>query len=298
MKALELLVSIAPHMTNTAKLSHYVFAPKLQYERADIPMQLYDMSFYPVAWAQYTPELVRPPEGSDLIDDWYLLWGIAKRLGLSLNYRGQAIDMEKTPTSDDIIEVRAKGWLVPLDEIKKHPSGKIFDIAQYVQPRRPEATGKFDPMPDDVAAALAEVAAEPMPARGAAGSEFTHLLQARRIRESNNSTSVTMKAVKKRMPYNWAALNPADLQALQLADGAKVTIASEHGSVPAVTKADETVREGVLVLNHGWGGLPDELPFEEAGSNVNLLISTERHIEPINAMVRMSAIPVRISLRD
>jgi anaerobic selenocysteine-containing dehydrogenase len=299
LKALDLFVSISPHMTASARLSDYVFAPKLQYERADMPMILYDMSFYPVAWGQYTPELVRPPAGSDLIDDWYLLWGLAKRLGLPLQFGSQPIDMETRPTTDDLIEIRSRGSIVPLDEIKKYPSGKIFDIEQYVQPARPEAAGRFDVMPDDVADVLEAVAAEPVPARAAPAQGFSHLLQVRRVRETNNSSSVMLDAVKKRMPYNWAAMNPGDLEAMQLAEGAKVTITSDHGSVPAVVKADHTVREGVLVMTHGWGGLPgDRGGYEAVGANVNLLISTERDIEPINAMVRMSAIPVNIALRE
>jgi anaerobic selenocysteine-containing dehydrogenase len=297
--ALDLLVTIGPHMNASARLSHYIFAPKLQYERADIPMLIYDMSFYPVAWGQYTPGIVAPPPGSQLIDDWYLFWGLAKRLGLQLDYRGVAIDMETPPSTDDLIAIRTAGSLVPLDEIKRFPGGHIFDVETRVEAGRPEAgDNKFDPMPDDVAAVLAEVAAEPIPARAASAFGFTHLLQVRRVRESNNSTSVGLDAVRKRMPYNWASLHPGDLSALQLADGARVTISSDHGSIPAVVKSDLSVREGVLVMTHGWGGLPgDKQGYEQAGANVNLLISNERNLEPINAMVRMSAIPVNISAR-
>lgn len=299
MKALDLFVTIGPHMNNSARLSHYVFAPKLQYERADLPMLIYDMSFYPVAWGQYTPGVVAPPPGSELIDDWYLFWGLAKRLGLPLDYRGVPIDMVTAPTTDDLIAIRTAGSLVPLDEIKRYPGGHIFDVDVRVSPARPEAAdNRFDAMPDDVAAVLAEVAAEPPPARTASAFGFTHLLQVRRVRESNNSTSVGLDAVKKRMPYNWAAMNPGDVAAMQLSDGAKVTITSDHGAIPAVVKTDEAVREGVLVMTHGWGGLPgDAAGYEQAGANVNLLISSERHVEPINAMVRMSAIPVNIATR-
>jgi anaerobic selenocysteine-containing dehydrogenase len=299
MEALELLVSILPHMGNTARLSDYVFAPKLQYERADLPMLLTGMSFYPVAWGQYTPGVVRPPAGSDLIDDWYLYWGLAKRLGLPLRYRGQPLDMENTPTTDTFISLRTEGSVVPLDEIKAYPGGKIFDLTKHVRPGRPEADGRFDVLPDDVAAVLAAVAAEPAVPSRLADDGFTHRLQVRRIRESNNSTSVALHATKKRMPYNWAAMNPGDLQALQLTDGAKVHISSDHGSVPAIVKADHAVRTGVVVMTHGFGGLPDDqAAYEQVGANVNLLISTERNVEPINAMVRMSAIPVSIVRRN
>src|SRR3546814_3269932 len=38
LRSLELLVSIDPFMTPTARLSHYILPPKLSYERADLPI--------------------------------------------------------------------------------------------------------------------------------------------------------------------------------------------------------------------------------------------------------------------
>ena len=47
-------------------------------------------------------------------------------------------------------------------------------------------------------------------------------------------------------------------------------------------------------MTHGWGGLPDETDYSRDGSNTGLLISTDRNLETINAMPRMSAVPVNI----
>ena len=71
-------------------------------------------------------------------------------------------------------------------------------------------------------------------------------------------------------------------------------IRSEHGSIAAVVRPDDSIRPGVVSMTHAWGGLPGE-EGQEPGVNVNLLISTEQHVEPINAMVRMTAIPVAIT---
>jgi hypothetical protein len=66
-----------------------------------------------------------------------------------------------------------------------------------------------------------------------------------------------------------------------------------------VVASDPTVRAGVVSMTHGWGGLPDETVYERDGSNTGLLISTDRNLEPINAMPRMSAIPVNsVAWRD
>jgi hypothetical protein len=48
-------------------------------------------------------------------------------------------------------------------------------------------------------------------------------------------------------------------------------------------------------MSHGWSGPPDESArYEDVGSSTSRLVSTEVHLDPINAMPRMSAIPVRI----
>jgi hypothetical protein len=48
-------------------------------------------------------------------------------------------------------------------------------------------------------------------------------------------------------------------------------------------------------MSHCWGGLPDDLePYEKVGANTGLLVSLDRDCEAINAMPRMSTIPVRI----
>ena len=51
----------------------------------------------------------------------------------------------------------------------------------------------------------------------------------------------------------------------------------------------------MLSMTHGFGALPDEnRSHEEVGSSVNQLISTDKNLDSIMAMVRMSAIPVNI----
>lgn len=52
-------------------------------------------------------------------------------------------------------------------------------------------------------------------------------------------------------------------------------------------------------MNHGWGGLPSErLDYLTKGSSVNMLISSRHHVEEINAMPRMSGIPVNVTLLE
>ena len=63
----------------------------------------------------------------------------------------------------------------------------------------------------------------------------------------------------------------------------------------AIVRGDASLRPGVVSLSHGWGGVVgDDSDPREVGSNVNPLISDHRNVEIINAMPRMTAIPVNI----
>ena len=300
-KALKLRVSIDPFMSNSARLADYIIPPLMQYERADLPVSAYGFAFFPAPWVGYSPALLKPPKDSDLIDEWYFFWGLAKRLGKTLRFNGTDLDMTTAPTTDQLLSLRAQHPLAPLDEIKKHPSGRIYDEARtVVQPPRAEATATFDVIPDDVAKELGEIVAKakqvaPELGHLSNGERFTHLLSTRRMRNFYNSIGMYLSATRKRDPYNPAYMNPADLAAMGLSDGDQVEIVSDHARITGIVEADDTVRSGVVSMAVAWGGLPGEkLDPATSGASTNMLISTDRDTEPLNAMPRMSAIPVNI----
>lgn len=298
-EALDLRVSIDPYMSNTVRLADYVIPPRMQYERADLPVSAYGFAFFPESWVGYAPAILNAPEGSDVMEEWYFFWAIAKRLGKSLTFCGVTLDRDTPPTTDELLAIRCQHPLAPLEEIKRHPSGKVFAEAQtIVQPPRPEATATFDLMPDDVREEVAELAAElGMQARARqTEQQFTHLLSTRRMRNFYNSIGMYLSGTRKRNPYNPAYLNPADLAELGLANGDRVAITSDHASIEAIVEGDPAVRPGVISMAVAWGGLPGEnLDPSQHGSSTNMLISTDRNVDPLNAMPRMSAIPVNIT---
>lgn len=293
-KSLELLVSIDPHMSTTARLSHYVIAPRLGYERPDIPFLL--DSGYPEPFSQYTQAIIEPPADSDVMEDWYFFWGVAKRMGLALEYEGTPLDMDTPPTTEALLELAAGNAQVPLAEIRRHPRGAVFDLPeQLVEPGQNDA--RFDIMPADVREELGEVAAERTHhgAYVSHGKTFSHLLAVRRLRDVKNTSWHKVPELHRRVPFNHAFMNPQDMTEHGLNDGDTVSIVSDHGRIPAIVKADATLRDGVVSMAHGFGELTeDKAAYEAAGANTNLLISNTTHVEAINAMPRMSAIPVNI----
>jgi anaerobic selenocysteine-containing dehydrogenase len=277
-------------MTVTAAEAHYILPPRMQYERADLPLLIPGYPLQPENWLQFTPPVLPLPAGSDLAEDWYVYWAIAKRLGRTIKYAGTDLDMQKAPTTEQLLALRMKGARVSFEELTHQASGTIFaNDAWRVLPARPDATAKFDVMPADVAQEMAAFRAAP-PLRN---KSYPFLLSSRRIRDSFNSNGMQLSKVRARNPSNALRVHPDDLAALQLSSGDQISIASEYGRIVAQVKADATMRPGVVSMAHCLGGLPGAPSVD--GENVNLLIDTTRRVESINAMPRMSAIPVRLA---
>jgi anaerobic selenocysteine-containing dehydrogenase len=294
--SLDLLITIDVAMTDTARLAHYIFPPKMMYERADIPISYKGFPIYADSWSQYAAPIVKPPAGSEVVDDWYIYWSIAQRLGLRLIYDDKvALDAAEPPTTEELLEIRLRGCRTSLEELKKYPSGKIFESPAFrVEPATPGANALFDIMPEDVAKECREYlkSRSGLGLAGEDGQERTHLLATRRMRDVCNTVGTNMPSVLRRTPYNPAYLNPQDLDIIGVQAGDRIEITSEHGHIEAVAQSDDRLRPGVLSIAHCWGSLPglDTGP----GVSVQSLISIRTDVEPINAMPRMSAIPVSI----
>ncbi|WP_426387856.1 molybdopterin-containing oxidoreductase family protein [Sphingobium sp. R-21] len=298
--SLDLLVCVDPWPTPTTGFAHYILPPVMQYERADLPMYLPGFANWAGAWSQYTPPIISRPQGSDLVEDWYVFWDLARRLGRTITYNGvRPLNMETPPTTDELLDLVLHGAPHSLDALKANPHGFHADIEQEtVLPADPDSAGFFEPMPPDVAAELRRFLDE----GGAPGAwrrdgrTFTHLLSTRRMRDLFNSNGRFVSTVRKRTPYNPAFLHPDEFAPLGLSPGDKVEIESAHGRVIAIVETDAELRRGVIALAHGWGDAPcSNAGVEQIGTPVNRLIDTDHNHEAVNAMPHMSAVPVNIT---
>jgi anaerobic selenocysteine-containing dehydrogenase len=292
LRSLELLVVIDPHLTPTAAEAHYVFTPKLQYERDDLPLTL-GRPLYPDAWTQFAPAAIEPPAGSDVLDDWVVFYELARRMQLPLQYGGKPLDMDRTPGTHELLALGLEGSCVTMDEIQQQP-GAIWDrreMTSLVQPGRAQA-GRFAVAPPDIVEELTALAAEPQ-AGAAAEGEF-HLI-VRRMRDLNGSMGMDNAAIRRRNPTNPLHMHPADLARLGFAAGQAVRVCAQAGEIVGIVKADTTLRVGVVAMSHNWGRADnDEGSVAQHGASTNRLVNNARVFERINAMPRMSAIPVAI----
>ena len=254
-RSLDLLVTIDPRMTATARLAHYILPPKILFEHADMTYAL-EMTNLSYPYAQYTPALVPPPPGSQLCDEGYIPWALAKRLGKTLTFDGIDLDMNTAPTDDDYLALLARRGNVPFEELKKTAQdGRVYDVpARHVEPASPNA-GRFDVFPDDVAAELGTVLAMSSAiGENGSNSDFGFRLIPRRIRETCNTSYHELESTRRHAPYNPLSVHPDDLSDLGMNDGDWVELVSEHDRIPAILKADDTLKPGVVSMTHGYGG--------------------------------------------
>lgn len=290
LRSLELLVVVDPFMTPTGRLADYVIPPRMSFERADLPITL----GYPLharGWIQYTPAVVPPPEG-EIVDEWYVFWSIARRMGLQLDYAGVPLDMEVPPTTDQLLETGMRGARISFEQLVNLPDRIAVDPGGpgLVKEARADATGRFQLDGQGVLEELDEVIQE------RAGSPGAFRLISRRMRDVNGSICMQATGVRQRNPVNPLSMHPDDMAALTLSPGEPVEVASADGRIRAIVEPDPSLRRQVVSLSHNWGGLePDPDDYQEIGSSSNALIRPGRNYEALNAMPHMTAIPVHVA---
>ena len=82
--ALELLVVVDPQVSATARLAHYVIGPRFGFETPAITfgnegITTYGLSIgYQEPYAQYQPQLIEPPPGSEVLEDWRFFYELGR----------------------------------------------------------------------------------------------------------------------------------------------------------------------------------------------------------------------------
>ena len=311
MKALELNVTLDIKMSATAKVADYVIAPRLSLEVSSITFPTESLTpyamGYPAPYGQYTPAIVDPPAGSDLVEEWEFFYGLAERMklpltlapsyswGPDLEHVKTTLDFSRKPSSDEVLEILTRGSRITLAEVKRHPEGKIFeDPTAVVEPRDPSCTAHLELADATMLGELAEIARESIES----DTEYPYRLVSRRLPDVHNSAGRDIAKLVRKYNYNPAFMNPFDLETLGLVSGDVVEITSDHDTILGVVEPEAEIRRGVVSMPHCFGDLPtheNDLKIRELGSNTGRLSSVERDFDPYTGIPRMSAIPVQVA---
>ncbi len=307
LESLELLVVVDPQVSATARLAHYVIGPKFGFETPAMSfgnegITTYGLSIgYQEPYAQYQPQLVEPPEGAEVLEDWRIFYELARHMGLQLAWRGRPFDMSNLPTTDELLEQFVRRSRVPLEEIRRHPHGHLYpDPQPFAEPREEGWPHRLELGHPTMLAELAEVAHElaaapavrdSVPAATPTGA-LELLLVSRREHAVYNSVAHHLPALRRRRPFNPAYVNPADAQRLGAGDGSTIAIETAVGSITAVLQCAPDVREGVVSIAHGF----EAQDGTGQGASTAALVDDASDFEPLSGLPRMSAIPVRVRL--
>jgi len=313
LESLDLLVQFDPWMSSTAKLAHYVIAPTLSLEVPGITNYVDMLPAYapgyglPKPWAQYTPAIVDPPRGSDVIPEWEFFYGLAQRMGLALEVRpvdfngptGATIPiaMDVKPTADELLAVLTAKGRVPLEDVKRHPHGAVFEEpASYVLPKMDGWEARLELANELMMRDLREMSARPTGDLASwADDRYPFRLVGRRMHAHYNSGGMTAPRLRAKEPTNPAYLHPDDLRELGLASGDVAEISSARATILGVVAADESIRRGLVAMSHAWGDV-EELDEEvrSIGGNTSRLVDVTDQWDPYSGQPVMSNVPVAI----
>ncbi|CAM4197966.1 Anaerobic selenocysteine-containing dehydrogenase [Novosphingobium lubricantis] len=317
LSSLDLLVAIDVEMSNTARMADYVIPDRMALETPACSQFSESMKYYGIwtggyemPYAQYAAPVVAPPAGSDTIESWEFFYELARRLGKQIVYYGNAagtgqhwdkppvpftLPLDRRPTTEEMFEAMCAGSRVPLEEVKQHIHGKVYDeLDIIVLPRAADCDAMLQLGDPTMMAELAAV----FERRGDTANpsaDFPLMLIPRRANDMMNSIGRTNPKLAARRTHNPAYLNPADLERFGLASGDVISIRSEHGEIKGVAEAEPRLRPGTLSMSHCFGTNPDEAddPLGQGGCTSRLM-DANAAFDPVFGQPRMGAIPVRV----
>jgi anaerobic selenocysteine-containing dehydrogenase len=315
MEKLELLVTLDVAMSLTSQMADYVIATKMTLETPGMTQRAEALKYYTSAigfsapYAQYSPRIVAPPPGSDVIEEWQFFHGLARRLSLDLSlavYYGFGAFMEAPPvrielrpddrtTTEELYEQMCATARIPFEEVRRHPHGMIFPADDLVQQADHDCSDRLDLANGHMMEELGQVLCHDF--AGELGDRaYPFRLVPRRSNYFVNSSGVRLARLHKGKPYNPAFMHPDDLAELGLAPGERVTISARHDSIPSFVEPDPSLRRKVVAMHHGFGGMVGEdHRVAEIGSNPCRLVPNDSEYDWITGIPRMGNIPIRVT---
>ncbi len=315
LQALDLFVQVDAFPSASVQFADYVIAPKLPLEMPGMTARFETLALFApgIGWsrphAQYTAAIVDPPDGSEVIADWVLYFGLAKRLGLQLSIKQTAygspagppigIDMSRDYDDDELFERLTANARIPLATVKQYPHGAVFDEPPVIiEPKDAGWTGRLDignlQMMSDLEKEFARKSGGDVDS--STESEFPFRLISRRLLSRYNSNGHGLSKSMARDPTNAAYMHPKDMAALGVSPDDLVEIRSHRAAIYGIVKPDDMLRPGLVSMAHCFGGLPeDDANARATGAPTGRLLDvSEDECDPYSGQPLMSNIPVAV----
>ncbi|MDE2420577.1 MAG: molybdopterin-dependent oxidoreductase [Gammaproteobacteria bacterium] len=140
---------------------------------------------------------------------------------------------------------------------------------------------------------LAELRA--LQSKQGSSTDYPFILMAGERRSYNANQIYRDPKWRKVDPHGSMRMHPEDASRLELTDGAQAICESENGQIPVFIEIDDSVRQGMVTLPHGYGmRYKDSAPI---GPELNRLTSSS-HCDPLSKTPFHKHVPVRILKMD
>ncbi len=259
---LDLLVSIDIYVSETGARADYVLPATDMLERSD----------YPVAWAglqvtehaQWTPAVVAP--AAERRPEWQIFSDLAVACGapalgssvcntLPRVNRWLARRGRRQITPDTFLALLLRtGGKVSMADLRRHPRGVLLPetpAGSFLSGRVPTIDGRVHLAPPELLADLRRVEAAEADHLARAADLESLVLIGRRERRSHNSWMHNNPGIRQ-PESNTALLHPADAGRRGISDDDLIEVVGAAGTIRLPVKLTDTVREGVVVVPHGW----------------------------------------------
>lgn len=239
--SLNCMVSIDVYLNETTRHAHLILPPA-----SPLTQPHYDLYFNAFA-VRRVARLSLPlrERGDDERADWEILGGVG-----AAHAAANGKDWRVLPAPLELIAagLQRGGSGLDIERLKAAPHGlDLGPLRPSLLSRLETASGRIECAPPLMLGELARLSASVPAASGT-----LHLIGRRHVR-SNNSWMHNAQRLVKGKPRHQLLMNPLDLAARGLADGARVRVSSAVGSLVTDVVASEDLMPGVACLPHGFG---------------------------------------------
>ena len=293
---LDFFAAIDIYVNETTRHADVILPPTTALERDH-----YDLAFHTFAvrnTARFTPAVFEKEPGQR--HDWEIFREVTLRTLRTMKRKPTlkkrltlAARLRMSPTFLIATLMRTSRSGVLMSDLRKQPAGVDLGPLRGGQlPARLKTPGhRVETAPKLVVDDLARLRGQEVPA----GDEL--MLIGRRHKQNCNSWMHNHDRLTRGQPRHQLLMNPADLRARGLEDGALVTVKSRVGSVLVEVQATDDMMQGVVSLPHGYGhqreGVLLERATQVAGPSINDLTDPERL--DISGNAAFSGLPVTVS---
>ncbi len=296
MRNLDFMAAVDIYVNETTRHADVILPPTTALERDH-----YDLVFHLLAvrdTARFTPAVFEKEAGQR--HDWQIFREITLRTTARLSRKAplkrrllQRARLSASPTFLIGQLLRRGSSGVTLKKLRDRPAGiDLGPLRGRQLPARLPAKGKrLDLAPALVVQDVARLAAYAVPE----GDEL--LLIGRRHQQDCNSWMHNSARLTKGRPRHQLLMNPTDLAAREISDGARVRVTSRIGSVEVEVAASEDLMPGVVSLPHGYGHARDGVLMtrsrEVAGVSINDL--TDPELLDVSGNAALNGVPVAVT---